>query len=221
LDLAWTYYFTGILIASSVVPIALSIIWARATSTGMMCGVVGGCVCGMTVWLSYASQFEGGLAPAVFVKNTGKEYPMLAGNITAIVTGAVMGIVVSLCTRRAMSPKEVEEEWEKTREIDNPLSPWVHVYKGELNLEEGDCFHDRPPLDIVIKKFRAAKLTAYIAGVAFTVLFIGIWPGSMLTIPVLDSKGFLVWTTLSRGWAYVASTFIIIVPLVSITSWSV
>ena len=34
LNLAWTYYFTGILIASSVVPIALSILWARATSTG-------------------------------------------------------------------------------------------------------------------------------------------------------------------------------------------
>ena len=35
LDLAWTYYFTGILIASSVVPIALSIVWARATAAGM------------------------------------------------------------------------------------------------------------------------------------------------------------------------------------------
>ena len=35
LNLAWTYYFTGILIASSVVPIALSILWARATAAGM------------------------------------------------------------------------------------------------------------------------------------------------------------------------------------------
>ena len=81
-------------------------------------------------------------------------------------------------------------------------------------MEEGDTFHDRPPLDIVIKKFRAAKLTALIAGLAFTILFVGIWPGSMLTINVLDVKGFLAWTTLSRGWAYVAATFIIIVPLV-------
>ena len=36
LDLAWTYYFTGILIASSVVPIALSIVWARATAAGQL-----------------------------------------------------------------------------------------------------------------------------------------------------------------------------------------
>jgi hypothetical protein len=34
LNLAWTYYFTGTLVSSSVVPIALSILWARATSKG-------------------------------------------------------------------------------------------------------------------------------------------------------------------------------------------
>merc|ERR1712226_527735 len=214
LDLAWTYYFTGILIASSVVPIALSIVWARVTAAGMIAGVIGGCACGMTVWLSYAAQFEGGLSPSFFVKNTGRENPMLAGNISAIFIGATLAILVSLCTRRAMSKEEVEAEWEKTRDIDNPLSPWVQVYKGELNLEEGDKFHDRPPLDLVIKKFRAAKITAYIAGLFFTLLFVGIWPGSMLTLDVLDVTGFGIWTTLSRGWAFVAATFIIILPLV-------
>ena len=56
-----------------------------------------------------------------------------------------------------------------SRDIDNPLNPWVQVYKGELKLEEGAHFHDRPALDIVIRKFRTAKLTAYAAGLFFTV----------------------------------------------------
>ena len=47
-------------------------------------------------------------------------------------------------------------------------------------MEEGANFHDRPALDIVIRKFRAAKLTAYVAGLLFTILFVCIWPGSML-----------------------------------------
>lgn len=72
LNLAWTYYFTGILIASSVVPIALSILWSRATAAGMIAGVVGGCLCGMISWLVYASRFPGGLGAEVFVKNTGE-----------------------------------------------------------------------------------------------------------------------------------------------------
>ena len=36
----------------------------------------------------------------------------------------------------------------------------------------------------------------------------------MTSVSHLDKSGFLAWTTLSRGWGYVAATFIIIVPLV-------
>ncbi len=86
--------------------------------------------------------------------------------------------------------------------------------QGELNLTEGAHFHDRPPLEIVIQKFRAAKLTAYGAGLAFTALFIFIWPGSMLSVDVLKLDGFNAWTILSRVWGLVAGAFIIIVPLV-------
>jgi len=212
LNLAWTYYFTGILISSSVVPIALSIMWARATASGVIAGVVGGCMCGLISWLTYASTFPGGLSAATFVKNTGEEMPMLTGNIVSIGVGAIASIVVTFCTRWTMTPEDEEREWEKTRDIDNPLSPWVQVYKGELNLEDGENFHDRPPLEIVIRKFRTAKLTAYAAAVAFTLLFVCIWPGSMLSTDILDRTGFTVWTTLSKGWAYVAAAFIIIVP---------
>eukprot|EP00092_Neocalanus_flemingeri_P014309 GFUD01015430.1.p1 GENE.GFUD01015430.1~~GFUD01015430.1.p1 ORF type:complete len:637 (+),score=121.39 GFUD01015430.1:1718-3628(+) len=213
LNLAWTYYFTGILIASSVVPIAVSIMWARATATGVISGTVGGCAAGMTCWLTYASTYPGGLSLATFVKNTGEEMPMLVGNIVAIGVGAVFCILVTYITRWNMTPEIEEAEWDKTRDIDNPLSPWVAKYKGELNLDDGENFHDRPPLEIVIRKFRAAKITAYVAAVLFTLLFVCIWPGSMLSVDILDLSGFNVWTTMSRGWAFVAAAFIIIVPM--------
>merc|ERR1711936_1215667 len=190
LDLAWTYYFTGILIASSVVPIATSIMWARATATGLIWGVVGGCATGMVCWLSYASTFPGGLSMETFVKNTGEELPMLVGNIVAIGVGAFFCIVVTFITRWKMTPEIEEAEWDKTRDIDNPLSPWVAKYKGELNLGDCENFHDRPPLEIVIRKFRAAKITAYIAAICFTLLFVCILPGSMLSVDVLDLFGF-------------------------------
>ena len=68
------------------------------------------------------------------------------------------------------------------------------------------------------------------AAVIFTLVFVVVWPGSMLSggkynkqlfissvsnlaVDVLDVTGFRVWTTLSRGWAYVAAAFIIIIPL--------
>merc|ERR1711936_1235296 len=213
LNLAWTYYFTGILISSSVIPIAMSILWARATSYGLVSGVVGGCLSGMAAWLSYASQFPGGLSAATFVKNTGEELPMLTGNMVAISVGGAACIVVTFVTRMRMTPEMEEEEWDKTRDIDNPLSPWVTKYKGELNLDDGENFHDRPPLEIVIRKFRAAKITAYAAAVLFTLFFICIWPGSMLSTDILDYNGFNIWTTISRVWAFSAAAFIVIVPM--------
>merc|ERR1712088_443188 len=84
---------------------------------------------------------------------------------------------------------------------------------GELNLDDGENFHDRPPLEIVIRKFRTAKVTAYTAAVLFTVFFMGLWPGSMLTVDILDLNGFNIWTTISRGWAFTAAAIIIILPL--------
>jgi len=213
LNLAWTYYFTGILISSSVIPIAMSILWARATSYGLVSGVVGGCLSGMAAWLSYASTFPGGLSAATFVKNTGEELPMLTGNMVAISVGGAACIIVTFITRWRLTSEMEEEEWDKTRDIDNPLSPWVTKYKGELNLDDSEHFHDRPPLEIVIRKFRTAKYTAYTAAVLFTVFFMGLWPGSMLTVDILDLSGFNIWTTISRGWAFTAAAIIVILPL--------
>merc|ERR1711874_855222 len=81
------------------------------------------------------------------------------------------------------------------------------------NLDDGENFHDRPPLEIAIRKFRTAKVTAYTAAVLFTVFFMGLWPGSMLSVDILDLNGFNIWTTISRGWAFTAAAVIIILPL--------
>ena len=78
---------------------------------------------------------------------------------------------------------------------------------------EGDLsLGDRPPLELVIRKFRSAKITSFVAAFLFSGLFIGIWPASMLSVEILDEPGFSVWTTLSRGWAFLAAAFIILVP---------
>merc|ERR1711974_142734 len=144
--------------------------------------------------------------------NTGEELPMLTGNMVAISVGGAACIIVTFITRWRLTKEMEEAEWDKTRDIDNPLSPWVTKYK-QLNLDDGENFHDRPPLEIVIRKFRTAKFTAYTAAVLFTVFFMGLWPGSMLTVDILDLNGFNIWTTISRGWAFTAAAVIVILPL--------
>ena len=86
-------------------------------------------------------------------------------------------------------------------------------------------------------RFRAAKITSFVAAAAFSAVFLVIWPCSMLSgqgiplltvvtpdlcnlcpVDILDSGGFLVWTTLSRGWAFTAAAFIILAPLLQVTN---
>ena len=59
---------------------------------------------------------------------TGKEIPMLCGNLVGIVSGGVIAVILSLFTNRNYSTEQGEECWEKTRDIDSPLLPWAEVY---------------------------------------------------------------------------------------------
>ena len=135
------------------------------TSTGMMTGAIGGCLLGISAWLIYASQLPGGLAYEVFIQNTGNEFANLVGNLTSFLGGAILSVLVSCLTNRNMSSKTAEEQFDKTFEIDNPLNPWFHVYKEDLNLQGiGQFYHERPSFKVICKKYKPARITAYVAG---------------------------------------------------------
>ncbi|XP_013388209.1 urea-proton symporter DUR3 [Lingula anatina] len=208
LNLSWLYLFTGVLIGSTVIPISLSITWSRINAPGMVSGAVCGCILGLGSWLVTASQHEGGLSD--FIQNTGKEDSMLVGNCVAIGSGGIICIVVSLITNRRFKSEDAVKEWEKTRNVDNPLNPWVHLYE-DLPREKKD---ERPSHEEFLKIFRSAKITAYVAGIILSVVLIIIWPAIMAGLRVLNETMFIGWAYVSQVWAFLAAAFIISVPLV-------
>ena len=58
-----------------------------------------------------------------------QDLPMLVGNLVSFLSGTLSAVVVSWLTNYNMTEEEADAEWEKTRDIDNPLSPWVAVYQ--------------------------------------------------------------------------------------------
>ena len=156
LDLGWIYLFTGVLVASGVVPVALSLIWSKTTAQGVSAGVLGGAFCSLTCWLIHASTYPGGLSD--FIANTGiicflfiicivsltsgQSLPMLTGNVVAIIAGGVICCLVSYAT---FSGEMAEEEiWNLTKDIDNPLTPWTELYLEDLDLPQPERHHERP-----------------------------------------------------------------------------
>ncbi|XP_077996739.1 uncharacterized protein LOC144450048 [Glandiceps talaboti] len=214
-SLGWVYLFMGILIGSSVVPIALSVFWTRLTGTAMVFGTVGGTLLGMTSWLAVASTFEGGLQGGVFLKNTGQEISMLTGNCVAIGSGAIITLVITYVTNFRLSAHQKEETWEKTRDIDNPLAPWTELYIRELSIHDAKMLYNRPSLATMEEKFRLAKIIATSTAVALTLILVVLWPACMISVQVMDSEQFVSWVNVSQSWAWIAAIFIIVVPVVN------
>jgi hypothetical protein len=85
---------------------------------------------------------------------------MLTGNLVSIIIGGVICVSVSLYTKGPMSAEEIAGEWEKTRNIDNPLSPWAQVYKvGHIYVP-------------ILQTLDISFLRTYNAGLSFAVFFL-------------------------------------------------
>ncbi|CAG5125292.1 unnamed protein product [Candidula unifasciata] len=205
-DLNYVMLCGFILTTPSFPPALMAIIWSKTSGLGVIVGSISGLVGGITANFITASTFEGGLSD--FLKNTSRDYSVLAGSTTSFGLSLVLTIVVSLLTNKIKCTRDELIEWQKARDIDNPLRPWNELFKEEFpSLKEGE----KPTYDELDKVFRTAKLTAYIGGAISLVIFIVVIPGSMASMHVLEKTEFRSWVVTLQVWAFLMAAVVIIV----------
>ncbi|KHN42868.1 urea-proton symporter DUR3 [Glycine soja] len=189
-SLGWMYLAMGILIGSAVLPIAFMLLWRKANAIGAILGTVLGCVLGIITWLSVTKIQYG----RVNLNTTGRNAPMLAGNLVSILTGGVAHAVCSM-----LRPQNYD--WSTTKQI-------TVVEKEKSNL---------PAEEFKEEKLIRAKSWVVKWGVGFTLLIVILWP--ILSLPAGEfSKGyFYFWAVIAIGWGTVGSAVIIVLPLIE--SW--
>lgn len=106
IDLGWLFLVMGLLIGGAVFPTAFAITWKGQSTAGAIAGALSGLAAGLIAWLVEAQVYYGELTLA----STGANYPTLAGNLAAIMTGLIVSVVVSLI-------KPQNFDWEITRAI--------------------------------------------------------------------------------------------------------
>lgn len=153
-SLGWMYLAMGVLIGSAVLPIAFMLLWRKANAVGAIVGTITGCILGIVTWLSVASIEYG----RVNLDTTGRNAPMLAGNLVSILTG---GAIHALCS--LLWPQNYT--WDTTRQI-----TMVEKEESDLNEEE-----------LKEEKLKSSKSWIVKWGVGFTVVIVMLWP--LLTIP--------------------------------------
>ncbi|MBA0711955.1 hypothetical protein Golax_011083, partial [Gossypium laxum] len=186
-SLGWMYLAMGVLIGSAVLPIAFMLLWRKANAVGAIVGTITGCILGIVTWLSVASIEYG----RVNLDTTGRNAPMLAGNLASILAG---GAIHALCS--LLWPQNYT--WDTTRQI-------TMVEKEESDLNEDELKEE---------KLKTAKSWIVKWGVGFTVVIVMLWP--LLTIPAGEfSVGyFTFWAVIAIAWGSIGSAVIIGLPLI-------
>ena len=153
-SLGWMYLAMGVLIGSAVLPIAFMLLWRKANAIGAIAGTITGCLLGIITWLSVTAIEYG----RINLDTTGRNAPMLAGNLVSILTGGAVHAVCSL-----LWPQNYD--WDTTKQI-----TMVEKEKGELPVDE-------------FKEEKLMRAKAWIVkwGVGFTVVIAILWP--LLTLP--------------------------------------
>ncbi|KAJ4958657.1 hypothetical protein NE237_025768 [Protea cynaroides] len=186
-SLGWMYLAMGVIIGSAVMPIAFMLLWRKANSSGAIVGTIAGCILGVITWLTVTKVEYG----RVNLDTTGRNAPMLAGNLVSILTGGVIHAICSL-----LWPQNYD--WESTKQI-----TMVERDKSDLPDEE---FKE--------EKLISAKTWILKWGIGFTVVILILWP--VLSLPAKEfSLGyFTFWAIIAIAWGTIGSVVIIALPLI-------
>ena len=106
LSLGFVYLAMGILIGSAVIPIALTIIWNKTTRAGAVAGALIGVVLSLTTWTSVAASEADGV---IDIASLGGAFPMLYGNVVAILSSGLICVIISLAQNKKYDWKELDK----------------------------------------------------------------------------------------------------------------
>jgi urea-proton symporter len=181
-SLQYVYLVMGILIGSAVAPIALTLLWKKTEKFSAIFGAIGGLAAGLAVWLGSAALFYGGIS----IQSTGRDLPLLLGNITSISVGAGVCLIGSGLRRTNQSSVEYGTQ------------------KSESSLDE-------PGDELLAKASRFAKRYALL----FSLLLVVVWPLPLAISGYIFSEiDFHIWIILATAWTLVAAASTIVLPII-------
>lgn len=189
-SLGWMYLAMGVIIGSAVMPIAFLLLWRKANAKGAIVGTIAGCILGIVAWLLVTKAEYG----RVNLDTTGRNAPMLAGNLVSILGGGAIHAVFSFL-------KPQNYDWETTKSLTT-----VEVEKSDVPSEE---FSD--------ERLRNAKSWILKWGVGFAIVIVIVWPVMSLPAKVFSLWYFTFWAIIAIAWGTIGSVVIILLPLIE--SW--
>ena len=199
LSLGFVYLAMGILIGSAVIPIALTITWSRTTRAGAVSGALIGVCLSLITWTGVAASEADGV---VDIASLGGAFPMLYGNVVAILSSGLICVVVSLAQRKVYDWKEMNTHM---KIVEADMSEKI---KAEIAQRQQD--------EETLK--RAYKFSLKGGGI-LTLICVVAWPLPLyFSGYVFDLAFYSMWVGIAIVWVSVASFCIIGIPIIEARS---
>ena len=197
LSLGFVYLAMGILIGSAVIPIALTIIWNRTTRAGAVAGALVGVCLSLTTWTSVAASEADGV---IDIASLGGAFPMLYGNVVAILSSGLICIVISLAQNKKYDWKELDQHMSLvTDDMEQHEITATEVAKREQDEEQLN---------------KAFKFSVRGGGL-LTLIVIIFWPMPLYFSGYVFDFGFYgLWVGIAIAWVSAAAAIIIFMPIV-------
>ncbi|CAD6906933.1 unnamed protein product [Tilletia controversa] len=216
----------GWLIGAGVAPVCAALCWKKANKTACVYGSLVGLALAIMAWLVTAQSLYGELT----VDTTGADYPVLVGNLVAIMVPILILVPASLLypdnydwaeTRAIQAPDEIDLDMpaEKAEpgtpdDVEKAGSDKAsHDGQVVVTLENNQSAapkhkHVAPVLDHKKERF------ATIFSICLSVLLILIMPALMCIPRIWSVGGLTAWTAIIIGWMFCSAATVVVWPVV-------
>jgi len=194
LSLGFVYLAMGILIGSAVIPIALTITWKKTTRAGAVAGALIGVCLSLLTWTSVAASEADGV---VDIGSLGGAFPMLYGNVVAILSSGLICVIVSLAQNKTYDWTLMKKEMKL---VDEDIT-------GEVAAQIAKAEQDEATLK------KAYKFSLKGGGI-LTLICVVAWPMPLYFSGYVFDLGFYgFWVSIAIVWVSIAAFCIIGIPI--------
>ncbi|KAJ9247375.1 Sodium:solute symporter family-domain-containing protein [Paecilomyces variotii] len=206
IGMGYLYLLMGVIISAAVFPGAMALLWKGQNWIAAAASPVLGLGTALGAWLGTTQNLYGDLS----VASTGSNYPMLAGNVAALLSPM---IYVPILTLVFGSQNYDYESMRAIRKVDDTdVAAAAHV---DIELIPGEVDHHTAAQEAEELRLlnRAAKW-ARILTVFMAISLLVIWPMPMYGSSYVFSKPFFTgWVVVGIIWLFGTSFGVIIYPL--------
>lgn len=206
ISMGWLYLWMGVMISAAVIPATLTLLWSKQNWIAAAASPVLGLICALVAWtVTCAKEFDGVLS----VANLGSNYPMLAGNVVALLSPLIF---VPLFTFALGADNY---DWASMAAI----KQGDDVDSSDLVVDDDSAEGTTAGYTFVVpeedkKKLNHASKIAKIMTVCMTLALLVLWPMPMYGSAYVFSKPFFTgWVTVGIIWLFGSSLAVGVFPL--------